>query len=95
MTANNVGFQEVVEWALHLPPEERLRLVACIGAGLNALPAESARSEVPLGSAAAVLQAMGEPPHLSAEDIGELERTIAAGKQPVRHEGIFDTGDAK
>ena len=38
---------------------------------------------------------MREPPHLSAEDVDELEQMIAAGKLPVRQEGVFDSGDAK
>ena len=55
MTASNVGFQEVAELASHLSPEERLRLLAWIGAGLNAAPAESATGRL--------LQA---PPRLSS-----------------------------
>ena len=95
MTAANVGFQEVVEWASHLSPEERLRLLACIGAGLSAAPAEADHGEAPAGSVMAVLRAAGEPPHLSAEDVDELERAIATGRQPVRQEGVFDSGGAK
>lgn len=95
MAASNVGFQEVVEWASHLSREERLRLVACIGAGLSVAPAEAAQTEAPAGSAMAVLQAIREPPHLSAEDVETLEQAIAAGKQTVRQEGIFDRGGAK
>jgi hypothetical protein len=95
MMASNVGFQEVAELASHLSPEERLRLVAWIGAGLDAAPAESAHGEAPPGSATAVLRAMRESPHLSADDMGELEQIIAAGKLPVRQEGIFDSGDGK
>ena len=87
MTASNVGFQEVAELASHLSPEERLRLLAWIGAGLNAAPAESAHGEAPPGSATAVLRVVREPPHLSAEDVSELERMIAAGRLPVRQEG--------
>ena len=79
MTANNVGFQEVVDLASHLSPEERLRLVAWIGAGLNATPAESANENSPPGSATAVLRAVHESPHLSAEDVDEWEQMIAAG----------------
>lgn len=35
------------------------------------------------GSAAALLAAMEAEPHLSQEDIVELERAIAAGKRPA------------
>lgn len=94
MTAGNVGFQEVVEWASHLSPEERLRLVACIGAGVSVAPAQPVQGDAPPGSATAVLRAVREPPHLSAEDVGELEQAIAAGKRPLRQQGIFDSGDA-
>ena len=95
MTAINVGFQEVAELASHLSPEERLRLVAYIGAGLSDVPAESSHGEAPPGSPAAVLRAMREPPHLSAEEVDELEKMIAAGKLPVRQQGVFDREDSK
>jgi len=95
MTTSNVGFQEVAELASHLSPEERLRLVVRIEAELSAGVAESAPGESPPGSARAVLRAMHEPPHLSAEDVDELEQMIAAGKLPVRQEGIFDSGAAQ
>jgi hypothetical protein len=95
MTTNHVGFQEVAELASHLSPDERLRLVAWIGAELNETPAKSASGEAAAGSAKAVLHAVCEPPHLSAEDVYELEQMIAAGKMPVRQEGVFDHRDAK
>jgi hypothetical protein len=78
MATNDVGFQEVAELASHLSPDEQLRLVAWIGAGLNATPATSARADALPGSATAVLCAVREPPHLSSEDIGEFEQAIAA-----------------
>lgn len=49
-----------------------------------------AESEPPLGSAAAILQAMREPPHLTSADVDELEQAIAAGQLPVSAVGIFD-----
>ena len=94
MASSNVGFQEVVEWAAHLSPEERSRLVACIGAEANAVPS-SPHSDSQYGSPTAVLEAMREPPHLSAEDVAELELAITAGKQTLRQEGIFDRGEAR
>jgi hypothetical protein len=95
MATNDVGFQEVVELASHLSPEERLRLVAWIGAGLNAAPATSAHADALPGSATAVLCAVREPPHLSAEDVGEFEQMLAAGKLPVHQGGIFDSENTK
>ncbi len=95
MSTSTVTFDEVVELALHLSPEERLRLVARIGTELSETSAESVRAEPVPGSAKAVLRAMHEPPHLSGEDVDELERIIAAGKLPVRREGVFESEDAK
>ena len=95
MAASNVGFQEVVEWAAHLSPEERSRLLACIGAGAGLQPAVPPSGDFPSGSSTAVLHAIRQPPHLSVEDVDELEQAIVAGKQTVRREGIFDSGDAR
>ena len=44
----------------------------------------------PPGSPAAILQAMREPPHVSWEDVDELEQAIAEGQLPVQEEGVFD-----
>ena len=46
----------------------------------------------PTGNAtvAALLAAIRSTPPVSAEDIAELERLIAEGRQPIRFEGIFD-----
>jgi hypothetical protein len=48
-----------------------------------------ARDHLP-GSPAAILEAMHDIPHLSAEDIDALERAIEQGRLPVRQGGIFD-----
>lgn len=42
------------------------------------------------GSAQAILQAIAQPPHLSKEDVDELERAIRENELPARNEGIFD-----
>jgi hypothetical protein len=42
------------------------------------------------GSAARILRAMHEEPHVSSEDVKELERLIDQGKLPVRYDGAFD-----
>ncbi|MGA2115196.1 MAG: hypothetical protein ABSH56_10665 [Bryobacteraceae bacterium] len=43
------------------------------------------------GSAAAVLQAMREPPHPVSSDVDELDTAIAAGRRPIRSRDIFPT----
>jgi hypothetical protein len=88
MSAGNVDFHEVAELASHLTPEDQIRLAAWIGAGLGA-------AAVSPGSATAVLCAIGEPPHLSGEDVGELERAIADGELSVRRQGVFDDKPAR
>ncbi|HZS44862.1 MAG TPA: hypothetical protein VFC63_07140 [Blastocatellia bacterium] len=42
------------------------------------------------GSPAAILRAIKEPPHLTEEDIAELERAIESGRMPLSERGIFD-----
>jgi hypothetical protein len=42
------------------------------------------------GSPEAIRRAMHEPPHLTPEDVADLERAIEEGKLPVREEGIFE-----
>ncbi len=44
------------------------------------------------GSAARILSAIHEPPHLSCADVDELENQIAAGRLPVQQRGPFDNG---
>jgi len=51
-----------------------------------------AAAEHPAGTAAAIRQAMRKPPHLSDEDVDELERAIEAGRLPVQSAGAFDEG---
>jgi hypothetical protein len=43
----------------------------------------------PVGSAAAILRAMHEPPHLSVSDVDELDAAIAAGHLPVQTPDLF------
>lgn len=49
-------------------------------------------AEAVAGTPAAILQAMHQPPHLTAEDVDELEREIEISKLDVSSEGVFDTG---
>ena len=46
-------------------------------------------SEPRRGSAAAVLRAMKEPPHLSGSDVDALDAAIAAGRLPVQTPELF------
>ena len=48
-----------------------------------------------VGSAAAVLAAMAAEPHVTPEDVAELERTIAAGRRPTATLDLFaeDAGE--
>ena len=82
-------FEQVAHLASQLPPEEQLKLVAEIGERLR-----HALAGTPLqrGSVDALLQAVREPPHLDSADVDELERAIAAGRLPVRQEGVFERG---
>ena len=50
-------------------------------------------TETRTGSPAAILQAMGQPPHLNKDDINALIRAIDEGKLPVQESGIFDQVD--
>ena len=42
------------------------------------------------GFSAAIRQVMHEPPHLSEEDVDQLERAIEESKLPVHQESVFD-----
>lgn len=53
---------------------------------------EQDNSSLQAGSPAAIRQAMHESPHLTQEDVDELEAAIAAGRLPVRDRGVFDDG---
>lgn len=62
-----------------------------IGADLDI--AISERADSARGSPAALLRAMGTPPHLNPGDAEALERAIGEGKLPVRTAGAFDGPD--
>ena len=53
---------------------------------------EPGDSSLQAGSPAVIRQAMHEPPHLTQEDVDELEQATAAGQLPVRNKGVFDDG---
>ena len=50
--------------------------------------------EYRVGSAATVLRAMREPPHLSAADVDELDAAIAAARLPVQSSDLFSNESA-
>jgi hypothetical protein len=86
MATNNVGLQEVMDLASNLSPSQQKMLVSF-------LDASASTSDVVGGSPAAILSALGDPPHVSSEDVDELEKEIAAGKLRIRQEGAFDKGE--
>jgi len=45
--------------------------------------------ECGVGSAAAVLQAINEPPHPSGPDVDQLEAAIADGRLPIQTRELF------
>jgi hypothetical protein len=92
MSTGNVGFQTVVELASHLSPEDRLRLITWIGAEMNQTSAGHEAGTAQPGTSAAVIRVMRGAPRLSSEDVDELERAIAAGRLPMRRQGVFETG---
>jgi len=85
-------FDQVAELASRLTARDQLKLVAQIGQKLSS-ELDSATSErPPVGSPAAVLQAMRALRPLDSADGDELERAIQAGRMPPRFDGIFDKG---
>jgi len=52
---------------------------------LDRLSSLAAGNPAPIGSAAALLRAMREPPHLSSADVDEMDAAILAGRLPVRN----------
>ena len=83
-------FQQLAELASRLSPGEQLRLVVRISENLSAVLSRAEASKLSPGSAAAILNALREPPQLSNEDMDELEHSIASGRQEVRAEGVFE-----
>jgi hypothetical protein len=51
---------------------------------------EAVSEAEPLGSPARILRAMREPPHVTQDDVDEFERSMNAGRIPVRQSGLFD-----
>lgn len=47
-------------------------------------------TQLDAGSPAAILKAMAKAPHLTEEDVAQLERAIDEGKLPVGQGGVFD-----
>jgi hypothetical protein len=92
MTASNFGLQQVAELASHLSPEEQVQLIFHIQQQLPVSLESAKYVEFEGGSPSEVLRVIHEPPHVSSEAVEELEQAIAAGRLPVRQEGVFDKG---
>jgi hypothetical protein len=82
------GFDQVVELASRLSPQEQLKLIAQIGERLSGALGLAGAESPAAGTAAAVLEAMHAPPHLASSDVDELDQALQSGRLPVRHEGI-------
>jgi len=93
MSAIPPDFQQVIKLAAQLTPEDQLRLVVRIGENLTTVLSGKEANGPPAGPAAAILRTIRESPHLSSEDVDELERAIVAGRQPVRDAGVFEAMD--
>lgn len=79
--------------ASQLSPREQLELLVRIGQRLGVVLEQPA--DYLAGSAAAVLQAVSQPPHLDAQAVNDLDSAIAQGRLPVQPEGAFDSGNRR
>ena len=93
MLATTANLDRVTDLASQLSPREQLELLVRIGQGLG-VALEQPTSYL-AGSAAAVLQAASQPPHVDDETVKEMEIAIAQGRRPARSAGEFDHGDAR
>jgi hypothetical protein len=66
--------------------EERLPFAEGEIVSVSVEPASPKRE----GNAEAIRKAMRELPHVDPTAVDELERAIAEGKLPVRHDRLFD-----
>ncbi len=74
MSITSPDFQQLADWASQLSPGEQLELVVCISENLKSLLSGEDARKLSVGSAARILHAIREPPHLSVDDVDELER---------------------
>ena len=74
-------------------PRQQLELLVRIGQRLRVVLEQPATYLA--GSAAAVLQAVSQPPHLDDQAVTEMEIAIAQGRLPVQSAGDFDHGDGR
>lgn len=56
---------------------------------------EPLAQDAPLGSPQLVLGAVRSAPHLTSEDMDELERAIDEGRLAVRDDNLFDAGNKR
>lgn len=81
MTYRGVAKGKTIEFEETLPFPEGQTLDVSV---------EPASPAGPVGSPAAVLEAMRQPPHIDSADVDELERLIAEGQLPAVDRGVFD-----
>jgi len=80
-------------------PDELARTLATIAAAehktIQQLAIERLRTlagaapEEAVGSPAAVLRAMNQPPHLNPSDVDDLDSAIAAARLPIQSRNLF------
>jgi len=86
MVYKGIARGKTVELEERLPyPEGQLVSVSVEPLGEDAAP----------GSPSAIRRVMREAPHLTGEDVLEMEKAIERGKLPVRRESVFDGREGK
>jgi gamma-glutamyltranspeptidase len=76
-------------------PEELARrlegLASALHKSVQQVALEGLESITVPGTPAALLDAMRQPPYLSALDVAELEAAISRGQLPVREQGVLES----
>jgi hypothetical protein len=80
MTYEGIARGKFIEFSESLPYHGQ-----AVRVSIELMPEQTAS-----GSAATILQAVQQPPHLVAGDVDDLEREIGAGTLSVQAEGLFD-----
>ena len=88
MLATTPKLDSLANLASQLSPREQLELLVRISQRLGVVLEQPANNLT--GSAAAVLQAVSQPPHLDDQAVKEMETAIAQGRLPVQSAGDFD-----
>ena len=93
MLATTPNLDSLANLASQLSPREQLELLVRIGQRLGGVLEQPASYLA--GSAAAVLQAVSQPPHLDDHAVNEMETAIAQGRLPLQSAGVFDSGNSR